>query len=210
MSDSTLRDLLRRWQRSGSITDEAAYRRERVRAGELAGPRLDLAAHCGHPAARQVIGGGWPAQLHPWVHGLRRWGPEALVRAAVAAARFVYPHWSAGLHGPRDGEWVTEALRAAEEAVLRPAAIDRKTLQRHGQEASLATSESDVEFGVEAAADCCALAIKVLLDPTPETAWECVRAASGAEPEEEVLQAVQDELVPWALGGEDPLARWRT
>lgn len=48
--------------------------------------------------------GGWHclrhATEHPdlalWVRGLSRWGPEALVRAAVAAARQALPIWASG------------------------------------------------------------------------------------------------------------------
>ena len=35
MSDSNLRGLERRWRETGSVDDEAAYLRERVRVGDL-------------------------------------------------------------------------------------------------------------------------------------------------------------------------------
>jgi len=47
MTDSRLQHLKRAWEASGSVEDEAAYLRERVRAGELSQERLELAAFLG-------------------------------------------------------------------------------------------------------------------------------------------------------------------
>lgn len=98
MTDSKLRELERRWQETGSIEDEAAYLRERMRVGDLTRDQIALAAHCGHEAARlaaepavgvlqrmleaagRVIQGGR-------VPSLKKWGPEAQARAALVIAR---------------------------------------------------------------------------------------------------------------------------
>jgi hypothetical protein len=56
MTDSHLRDLERRFRQSGSPDDSAAYLLERVRVGDLAQERLDLAAYCGHEGASVAVG----------------------------------------------------------------------------------------------------------------------------------------------------------
>lgn len=53
MTDTRLQELERAWRASGSVEDEAAYLRERVRVGELTQERLELAAYCGHAGARR-------------------------------------------------------------------------------------------------------------------------------------------------------------
>lgn len=57
VSDQRLRELERKWRESGSVEDEAAYLRERVRVGDLTQERLELAAHCGHEGARSACAG---------------------------------------------------------------------------------------------------------------------------------------------------------
>lgn len=52
MSDQRLRELERRWRETGAVANEAAYLRERVRAGDLTPERLAVAACCGHAGAR--------------------------------------------------------------------------------------------------------------------------------------------------------------
>ena len=54
MSDQRLRELERRWRETGSVEDEAAYLRERVRVGDLTQERLELAAYCGHEGATRA------------------------------------------------------------------------------------------------------------------------------------------------------------
>jgi len=56
VSDSRLQALERAWEASGSVEDEAAFLRERVRVGDLSQERLELAACCGHAGARHVSG----------------------------------------------------------------------------------------------------------------------------------------------------------
>lgn len=52
MSDQKLRELQRRWKETQSVEDEATYLLERVRVGDLSKAALELAAYCGHEAAR--------------------------------------------------------------------------------------------------------------------------------------------------------------
>ncbi len=83
MSDERLRELERRWRESGSVEDEAAWLLERVRVGELDQDRLELAAYCGHGAARVALGdaAARPAEdFDQWAAGLEQWStaPPAL------------------------------------------------------------------------------------------------------------------------------------
>ena len=57
MSDGKLRELERRWRETGSVDDEAAYMRERVRAGELTQERLDFVSTV-RTHSRQLFGEG--------------------------------------------------------------------------------------------------------------------------------------------------------
>ena len=100
MSDERLRQLERRWKESGSVFDEAAYLKERVRVGDLKQEGLSLAAYVGHPAALHAIGSmpvtgcpvgtkncPWHHPVSGWVWGLRTWGEDVLIRAAVVIVR---------------------------------------------------------------------------------------------------------------------------
>lgn len=212
MSDERLRQLERRWRETGAAGDEAAYLRERVRVGELPRERLELAAYCGHEAASGATGVCGPRDLEQWVAGLSRWDMQTAMRAALAAARFAYPVWSRGLSsGMRDGEWVTEALRAAERCVLTPSSDNDRAAARAASDAFGAASESDLEGEVEgAAAEACALAARAASANSLEAASSAIHFAARAESPPAVLSAIWDELTPWALGHEDPVARWQT
>lgn len=70
MADQRLRALERRWQASGSVEDEAAWLRERVRVGDLAEERLFLAAYLGHEPARLAA----PQALEAFAERLARLG----------------------------------------------------------------------------------------------------------------------------------------
>jgi hypothetical protein len=52
MADDSLRALERRFRETGAASEEAAWLRERVRAGSLAADHLELAAYLGHEPAR--------------------------------------------------------------------------------------------------------------------------------------------------------------
>lgn len=109
MTDSRLQELKRAWEASGSVDDEAAYLRERVRVGDLTQERLELAAYWGQVAARMVTGEGVhehevavedalkrpKAAYAPLLAALanrllpqyeRRFGEDARLRVAVNAA----------------------------------------------------------------------------------------------------------------------------
>lgn len=86
MSDQKLRELERRWKESESVEDEAVYLRERVRVGGLTQDRLELAASCGHPAARRAMCLPEHGALAPAIESLARGlGTQGLIAAATDA-----------------------------------------------------------------------------------------------------------------------------
>lgn len=104
MSDERLRELERRWRQSGQLSDQVAYLAERVRCGELARERLDLAAWLEDPSAlsaRKELGGdealGSAAALRSLGEersqtarrelrvALARWSPPILLRVILVA-----------------------------------------------------------------------------------------------------------------------------
>lgn len=123
MSDQRLRDLERRWREGGSVEDEAAYLRERVRVGDLTHERLELAAYCGRAAAelcvdlpglkrrasahgesvlaelkeREGLGPFDSARtpLGSWLLGASLWGAGYAAAGAIACARLILPRWTA-------------------------------------------------------------------------------------------------------------------
>jgi hypothetical protein len=96
MSDEALRALERAYLESRSPADEASWLTARERSGKLSRVHLELAAFCGHPAARLALGGAAPREepdIRRWCAALERYGPEASVRAAHAAALSVVRLW---------------------------------------------------------------------------------------------------------------------
>lgn len=125
MADERLRALRRRWEETGSVDDEAAYLRERVRAGELTLARLELAAHGGHEAARLACGGGVAAtSLTDWLHAMSAWGPHVQLRSLAFTGRALLPLWQACSQDARPrlaldaiDDWVARPSRKRAEAV---------------------------------------------------------------------------------------------
>ena len=87
MGDERLQALERAWRSTRSRTDEAAYIRERMRAGEVDPMRVELAARCGCDGAADAL--GLPAGPDPeWREALLEWepeGPRAAIRANLLA-----------------------------------------------------------------------------------------------------------------------------
>ena len=99
MPDQVLRHIERRARETGSIDDEAAYLKGRVRAGDLDPCRLRLAARLGHPAAQQLVNdlviGELIARSSLLAHTASSWGwrtrpedREALEVVAETVMRF--------------------------------------------------------------------------------------------------------------------------
>lgn len=88
MTDDRLRALERRFRETGSVEDEAAWLRGRVRAGELEQELLLLAAWCGSKGARWVAGLQGSHSVGPdLVTGVVRLGAVARTDFALALAR---------------------------------------------------------------------------------------------------------------------------
>jgi hypothetical protein len=111
VTDTTLRELERRFRASGSVEDEAAWLRARVRAGELEQDELDLAAYLLNEAARLAVGeeawleltssaktrGNYGRSksvgddIEIWIQALEYWDPELSIRAAIAVGADLLP-----------------------------------------------------------------------------------------------------------------------
>lgn len=96
MTDSRLRALERRWKESGSVEDEAAYLRERVRVGDIDQETLELVSRLGHEAAQMVC----PQQFLPfdqedldslqeWIEALHQISPRLAGISAMLAVEHV-------------------------------------------------------------------------------------------------------------------------
>lgn len=191
MADERLRALERAWKESGSVADEAAYLRERVRVGDLMQERLELAAYCMHQGARAALGPESAAP--PANHGLVEWAEglpslDDCIRASVIAVR------CARKPGPFQQE-VDVALRAAEKWLLEhgPEALQRVVLAsppfRH---------RTEVPDWFEAAGRVCD-AIRA----ATRQEWLAREAALSAlrTLEERVeVHELQEQLARWALG----------
>lgn len=82
--DARLRELERRWQRSGDVEDEARFLGERLRRGDLAVERVELAAFVNHGPARTVLGDAAPTGLYA---PFRRWAATFDLAGRIALAR---------------------------------------------------------------------------------------------------------------------------
>lgn len=74
MSDRTLRELERRWKKTGGASDEAAYLLELLHVGELGPEQLELAVSFRHEAARLALGDSAPKE--PEHSDLNVWAME--------------------------------------------------------------------------------------------------------------------------------------
>ena len=102
--DERQRDLERRWRETGDPAAEAAWLQERLRAGQLAPERLEVAAELRHPAAVEAYGGSvgsllermgsaeQQAECVAWLG--ERLQAEGLIRLSLAAARSLQPIWT--------------------------------------------------------------------------------------------------------------------
>lgn len=208
MSDARLREAERRWRESGALADEAAWLRERVRAGALDDARLRLAAYVGHAASRMAL--ATPTFTSPyvqvWIYGLEPWGVEACQRAAIAAARralLLVPSTS------RRGRYARGAVERVERVVvglppLPPLPWDPHVLdddppprERAAFEAACAVGETVHEVG-RAAPEARAV------EATARASNVVVQAADALD-EPAIRAAVRDEVAAWALGLGDPV-----
>lgn len=212
-------ESMRRWMRLAGAGDpdaQARLLRERMRSGELPAEKLGLLARLGDPLAAQALGLELP-EVRPepkeWARQLAPLGPEVLVRVAVALSRAVLR---------RDEPYSLRAIRAAEAWALHPCearsiaagqASDAIAGRRWAIEAHL---HSSVE-AAETAARVAQFASLPVGPPftanmdSPYWLGLCARSAIRAAPggEEETSAYLRQELLPWILGHEDPIAHRR-
>lgn len=119
MSDLSLRELERRWRNTGSLADEAAFLRERLRTGDLAQEHLEIAAYCGRKPAMQVAGIALPmtpvsdcSDTIKWLENMPPVKHAVLVRAALEVARHGVKLGLANAKRERLRDKVTHAERA--------------------------------------------------------------------------------------------------
>lgn len=197
--------------------------------GDLSPERLSLAGYLGDPSARRALAcePGEEERIEQWVRGLREWGAQACVRAAVAAARVVLPVWESwepGELAPRGHPrravdateaWMrvgtdatrdqsTQALAAAEEVVDGASQVLAAIDQEHRGVVG-ASAWRAIDAGCAAVA--AARAAHWTLwgnDPrrgTPETdvGWAVKDCAVALQSRGATRAAIRDALVPWAL-----------
>lgn len=206
-------DRVRGFERAAGGGDAAAAARvlwERVRRGELDLERVRLAAHVGDPIARLALGEQAPpvsADLRACVRGLEAWGKEAVVRAALGAASSVL------FLLPSDAEpWARSAVEAI-------AAWVRCPCDPHRADVVLITGRlPSIPGHARTALECALNTIGRSTSPTA-FARHVTKAADAAQdaltqdgrvddPTGEVGLAIHEALAGWALGGDDPLARF--
>lgn len=199
MADTRARKLSRA-AAGGDQQAEARGLLERVRRGELARERLELAAYLGHAVARlahgdRIFGAAAEAGLvdfEAWVRGLDQW-PGALVRAALAAARCAQVEWI-GTHSTASWEvtGVEAAIAAAETLVATPG--------KPGEDIARLAHDELPDFAYYAA-------LAVMGDQTNGNPFRrslCAilpngESASQVAGTSAVREAIRDALIPWAL-----------
>lgn len=214
MSDDYLHQLEARWRETGDPPDEARLLLERMRAGLLPRPRLELAAFLGHEAARMALPGSpgidvdRPTRL---ASELWPWGKEACVASAVAASHAVVSLDLGDRRDPRPRRAI-EAAAAwvhcpcdAHVAGARQAADG--ALQAAGINSSAASSSPDRYPALSAHHAAAAAAAW----PPPVATKHAHRAikyaeeaalAAGALASAELTSIICQALILWALGPE--------
>lgn len=197
--DDRLQDLRRRVAQ-GEPGARAALLAERVRTGDLARERLELAAHVGDEDARRIAG---PTRSSLDREALSSWPREALVRGLVAAARVAFEAFKREpLDFPRPSwvapestfEMIREAIESSERWILDPAGSHLPVLL-------LVTDAGRSAWWV-------------MLGPTitnekhevaSTNAAFGIRSAAEQAGEGVVAAAIRNEVAPWALGERDPV-----
>ncbi|MCA8925414.1 MAG: hypothetical protein KDD82_26630 [Planctomycetes bacterium] len=214
MPDSRLQQLQRSWRASDAAEDEAAYLRQRVRVGELALERLQLAANCGHTGARLTVGGAPHAdepELGRWVYGLRSWGTRGVW---PPGSRQVYrlAAWCAaeaalgacGLEDPRP-RLVVDALEvwASSDRDVAPTTLHRAyTLLAEAEHEAPPQVRAADRVRLARALGAMRVALSAFGSPAPPNASAASAAEQAAllDAPERVRGRIAERLIDWALG----------
>lgn len=230
MSDADLRELERRFRASGSVDDEAAWLRARVRTGVLEIRNLELAANCGHEAAqiaalREGLSPGQErlnygtalAYSRAWAKPVEAHGHEARLRSILAlahAALAVFERCHADDRRPRG------LLEQVEAAFLSPDTERTRAVVARCDALGGVVPGDEVGQGVSARRARAAQAAwrevigtgyyvggKTDGPQMVAIAIDCAKTAFGGG-RKGLIQAtktVRAELVPWLLGYSDPV-----
>jgi hypothetical protein len=222
VGDEDLRERERRHESSGSLEDEARLLMARARAGDLPSGALEVAAAVGHPAAMRALGVDTPA-LGNWLldvarlgrrigDAIERWGPgktgqqatgsELVGRPAVgmrvarAVGWAIEPGWATdNCFAGEDGLTPLHLLRALDDWLVDPSTASRLRHMASRLRASSAPFflfEDVITAGlIPGAAPALTLAL---------TRTVGLVMADELMDEDELVSAVCDELLPWAVG----------
>lgn len=236
MSDRAQRDLEQR-ARGGDPDAGAQLLVERQRVGQVTEQGLALAAYLGHEPAQALVPSApkGPEGVEPWVGGLAAWGEEpardmnlienpswgnqVLVRATIGLARACGgandPNGSQRLAvteawlmspTPVNARVVHEAARLAPGSSLGAALAQMATLHCDHRPLVRAILAYRTAFSAVRLESSLSAGKAGLADP----GWFASMAARAAAVhlgEASARDAVASELLPWALGGEDPVRR---
>ncbi|MDC3379091.1 hypothetical protein OAX78_02280 [Planctomycetota bacterium] len=225
MSDERLRELERRWKRTGSAEDEAAWLSARVRTGTITERRLQVAAYLGHSAAADaLIAAGYdPRYIPPWrqgsithlASGLSEFGAEVCARAALAMGPLVPERalddeevFGNAYLNRMTGSDREEARVASENWIVCPCADCSRRASQFLQRLAAGWSELDRRFtpSLPPEGGACRIASQgEKYERKGVEAGEAAMHASRVVGEAEARAALCGELVPWALGYSDPV-----
>lgn len=201
MTDERLRNVERRARAGSDLHDEARLVLERLRAGELPGAAVDLAATLGHRAACAALGRE-PVGVEGLALVVAGGDEDRRARAALALAELALPAWT--YPDPPDhvvpGEPVRAAVTTLRAAQTRPgvgagAVGDEAAVAIHTE--LLHVTPPDLLRSL--AARVIARAALLLGEERQWYALDAVRRAAGLFGVERVRQALQGALLPAAL-----------
>jgi hypothetical protein len=206
-------ERLRRLERQAAAGDPEAAARlllERLRLAEVTVEGARLAAYLAEPAAARAFPGVQPgdvSDLRAWLLGLRPWGKETLVRAALAAAHAVLPRFEERLTHERRPRQALEAAEAwleeATEARRVMANLAADLADDAAREASIdPEADDDSAFAAYACRDAARTAAALALEPArsgEELLATVDQAGAVLFEDDSVQQAIRAALLAWAL-----------
>lgn len=208
--DDELRELERRWRRSGEPGDQARWLQARLRAGELRAPRLKLAAALGHAGAG-LASPGAATPLSALGEQLGACSAEALTRAlaAVAASTIELPD---AVTAVRDGraraevQAAVQALAAAERWIVCPCAAHAAAADALAERGSWADADSPARAVARYAGRGLPFPDGPDRSMSARGAGEELTLAARRLTEQRVRAAVAGEVGDWLLGVRDAVA----
>jgi hypothetical protein len=203
-------ERLRRLERQAAAGDHDAAAQllvQRLRIGELGREGVELAAYLGHDAANRATPEVDPETegREALVEGLARWGKEAFVRAAVAAAYAVLPRYEELM---THEDTPRKAIASAEAWIACPCEAHRVGARLAAQDADDAAREASiVEAGDDESTFAAWTAKHAALAAAAHDLRFAAREALRTIDEAAAVQVcdvdalVRQALLDWALGG---------